>query len=730
MPFSTKEKIGLGLASPIFVLDFVVFVAQFLVTGAWIPKPDPTYSSARGEATETHGAPRSSTTEPELKKDYEGATTVYEMIQAAIAKFSDKIAMQSRKFVEMKKLKETDRFPSKVFDDAAGFNQITYKEFGENIVNFGAGLRELGMNPIPDHDPNDFDNCKGDFKMVIYESTCSIWTTALQGAFTQSMTVATCYATLGNDAVIAAVQETEAAALLVNWKSVAGFAKRLSEMPSLKVIIASTNEMPAGTQLYTPSAEENVKVVSSDEVMALGKANSYEVHPPKPSDVAVIMYTSGSTGKPKGVIMRHSQLVAGIGGMALHATIIPGEERYVSFLPLAHILALQIENVLLCNGATMSYTDPREMAVAMSMFKPTIFAAVPKVYEMLRGALEKKLAKGPEALQIAYKVLLAWKTFVLKLGGDTPVTNNFFALISSKVFGNVPRFAITGGGPMGSALHLYSRACFNCPVVQGYALTETCVGGCLQLLSDQRMGYIGAPVPCVEIALQSEPEVKDNAGLPYLHTDRVGSKGEKILGRGEICIRGPCVSSGYYKNPEKTKEEYDNEGFFHSGDIGQFTEDGVLQIIDRKKNLVKLKGGEYVAVEAMEIALSTSPFVETMCVLANGDMDGPLVLVRTDNHTLKKWAEGQGMDTSDLKKVAETKEARDAVLKSMLTEGKAAGLTSLELRIKDCCLITDVEWLPGKGMTASMKLDRKAIHKIHAKEIEELYARNGVKISS
>lgn len=378
MALTTKEKIGFVLAAPIFFLDIVIFLVKYLISGEWRPKPKKQYSYPRGEATATHGEPRSAAT-GELVAEYEGCKTVYEMVQNAVHKYSDNIAMQSRKFVGMKKLKETDRFPTKIFDDEAGLNQITYKEFGENIANFGAGLRELGMIPIPEHNAQNFDTVTGDFKLVIFESTCSQWSTALHGAFTQSMTVATCYATLGTDAVILAVQETEASTLVVNWKSVETFAKRAKEMPTLKYIIASTNEMPADAKIYTPAEGETVQVYSFEEVMELGKKNSYEPKPPKPSDVAIIMYTSGSTGKPKGVVMRHENLVSGVGGMAIQVDIYPGKERYVSFLPLAHVLALQIEIVLLCIGSTLCYTDPREIVTAMSIFKPTAFAAVPKV---------------------------------------------------------------------------------------------------------------------------------------------------------------------------------------------------------------------------------------------------------------------------------------------------------------------------------------------------------------
>jgi long-chain acyl-CoA synthetase len=427
--------------------------------------------------------------------------------------------------------------------------------------------------------------------------------------------------------------------------------------------------------------------------------------------------------------MRHSHLVSGISGMITNVHLRPGQERFVSFLPLAHILALQIENVLLSVGGTLCYTDPREMSKSLTMFTPTIFAGVPKVYEMLKIGLEKKLQKGPAPLRLVFETLLSWKIFVLKMGFDTPASNKFFNLIATKVFGGRLQFAVSGGGPLGASLHYFARAVFNCPVIQGYALTETCVGGCFQAQEDTRTGLVGPPVPCVEVVLQSEAEFKDNNGEPYLHTDTTGSKGEAVLGRGEICMRGPCIAVGYYKNPEKTKEDFDEEGYFHTGDIGQFTQDGVIQIIDRKKNLVKLKGGEYVAIEAMETAFTASKYVSTLCVVANGDLDGPLVIVCTENGALKKWAKEQGLSGTSPKDLSSSKQAREEVIKSLISEGRQAGLTSLELRIKDCCLVTDDEWTPGHGMTASMKLDRKSIFKIHEKELNAMYLRQGVSIS-
>ena len=188
------------------------------------------------------------------------------------------------------------------------------------------------------------------------------------------------------------------------------------------------------------------------------------------------MYTSGSTGKPKGVVMKHSNLVAGLAGMVLNVHLRQGREVYVSYLPLAHVLALQVENILLTVGATLCYSDPRQLAKDMPTFQPTIFAGVPKVWEILQGALTKKMNQVP-AIQRIFNILLEWKITCLKHGLDTPITSQFFGLITTKVFGNKTiQFGVTGGGPMSESLQLFCRAVFGCPIIQGYALTETCVG--------------------------------------------------------------------------------------------------------------------------------------------------------------------------------------------------------------------------------------------------------------
>lgn len=266
---------------PIMLLDFIVCLILKVVRGE---SSTPELQSVEvGQATDTHGVPRRSPISPDkFVSVYQGSTTIYEMTQKAVQKFGSRIAMQHYQFLELKKLKETDRFPSKVFSDE--LNEISYTELGDKLKQFGSGLRQLGMEPQPESSRTDFDNCKGKFTLVIFEDTCKEWTIALQGAMSQSMVVATCYATLGVDAVIAAVNETEATSVFVNWKQAEGFYKRASDMPTLTTIIASTHELGKKDKVWKPEVgSSKVQVVTYDEVLEMGKKNECNVTPPKVS---------------------------------------------------------------------------------------------------------------------------------------------------------------------------------------------------------------------------------------------------------------------------------------------------------------------------------------------------------------------------------------------------------------------------------------------------------------
>ena len=263
------------------------------------------------------------------------------------------------------------------------------------------------------------------------------------------------------------------------------------------------------------------------------------------------------------------------------------------------------------------------------------------------------------------------------------------------------------------------------PLIQGYGLTETCAGLTIQDPDDTRYGIAGALIPSVEVKLLSMPEINDKAGLPYLNTDTRDVEGNRVFGRGEILAKGKNIAIGYYMQEDKTREVFRDDGFFHTGDIGQFMDDGSIRIVDRVKNLVKLKGGEYIAVENMEMVYGNSKFVNAVdggiCCYGDGDMDRPVALMQISEPFVMEWAKSNGVP-GDFTSVKESKEFMDAVMADMINEWKKAGLSSLEKLVGLGFLTTP--WTPENGcLTAANKLQRRAVISMFEKEFNATKAK-------
>lgn len=240
----------------------------------------------------------------------------------------------------------------------------------------------------------------------------------------------------------------------------------------------------------------------------------------------------------------------------------------------------------------------------------------------------------------------------------------------------------------------------------------------IQDTEDTRFGIAGALIPSVEVKLLSMPEINDKAGSPYLTTDTRDVEGNRVFGRGEILVKGKNIAIGYYMQEDKTKEVFRDDGFFHTGDIGQFMDDGSIRIVDRAKNLVKLKGGEYIAVENMEMVYGNSKFVNAVdggiCCYGDGDMDRPIALMQISEPFVMEWAKENGV-SGDFSTVKESKGLMDAVMNDMVTEWKKAGLSSLEKLVGVSFLTTP--WTPENGcLTAANKLQRRCVISMFEKE--------------
>ncbi|KAL3904513.1 MAG: hypothetical protein SGILL_010037, partial [Bacillariaceae sp.] len=643
-----------------------------------------------------------------------GAKTLYEIADNTFKKHGDQIGMKKRKFLGM----EGPRKP--LFDDKE-LIEYTWKQVGEMAHKFGAALVGHGMCAAPQTTSLEKNTSKP-CRMAIFENTCPEWMISCLGAFSQNITVATVYATLGIDAVGEAISENAIPVVVCNKKSVKTLLGKIKEMPSLKVIVYTNDYVePNDTKIEMPKPPRGVKVLSFDEFVESGNVKMYPPMPPLPSSTAVIMYTSGSTGKPKGVVITHANVTASVADPELILDM-QQTDRYIAYLTLAHILEMVVEFFVISCGASLGYCDPKTMKDALGVYKPTHMVGVPKIWDTIRKGVLNKIKSASALQQCIANSGIKWKTFCLKIGLDTPLFNAIlFDKLKSAVGGEL-KWALSGGGPLGGDTQMFARVAFGFPLVQAYGLTESTAVVCIQCTEDIRPGIQGVILPSLQVKLDSTPEITDKGGLPYMSTDRKDVEGNPCNGRGEILIKGPNISVGYYAQPEKTKEVYLDDGWFATGDIGQFNEDGTLSIVDRKKNLVKLNGGEYVALEKMEIVYSNSDFVDALaggvCVYADGDMDRPTAMVELDKKAAQKWAKANGV-TDDVEKLKDNKDLEKAVLLSLQAEHANSDLSRIE-KVVGVVLLTE-PWTVDNGcLTAANKLQRRNVEREFPKEHEEM----------
>lgn len=612
------------------------------------------------------------------------------------------------------------------------FGDTTYKTFEEiqsESLRFGAALRKSGLVPAPE--VATLDAIVTPCSIAIFENTCSDWLTSALGAFSQSIIVTTIYATLGMDAVADAVQEGVIRAIVCNKRNVKQIVDRLTDMPTLNTIIYTNDQVGPEDVVDLPKAPAGMNITSYDDFVASGDIKAFPPVPPKPASMAVLMYTSGSTGKPKGVVISHAQVVAGISALDSFMSLKAGDDVALGYLPLAHILELMSEFSMIYFGVLICYADPKVLTTkgayptgALEEFSPTIMAGVPKIWDVIKKGVEAKVNASSPVAKFLVQTAFQARTFAINHGYDTPLFKALVFKKFSKVVGGRLRLALSGGGPLNNEVQSFIRTCFGCPLFQGYGLTETCAMLSIQATDDLRSGIVGAPGSSNEVRVVSTPDIKDKNAAPYLSTDTMDVHGNKIFGRGEIQTRGTQISVGYYKMQEKTNEVY-NDGWFSTGDIGQFMSDGSIRIVDRVKNLVKLSGGEYIAIENMEMVYGNSSFVDAVaggiCCYGDGEMDRPVALMQLNELIAMKWASDNGV-SGTYEEVMASKELNDAVLKDMQKEGLKGGLSRLE-KLNAICFLSS-PWTPENGcLTAANKLERRKVVESFPEEFEATRAK-------
>jgi len=648
----------------------------------------------------------------------DGVDSLYDLAKDAFIRYADRPCMGVREFLGMK----TDKV--KHF---GGIHWRTFEQVGTASHKFGAALRKEGLDPAPT--VTTLNKITTHCTVAIFENTCPEWMIAAMGAFTQGLIVTTIYATLGLDAVIDAVNECNVKAIVCNKANIAILTERINKMPCLKVIIYTSDAIAPDDKTVIPAAPKGITIVSIEDFIESGNVKAFPPSPPKPGSCAVIMYTSGSTGKPKGVVVTHAHILGACASGEIALGLKNGEDVYLGYLPLAHILELMAEFCMISQGCAICYACPKTLTTtgaypigALEQYSPTVMAAVPKIWDVIKKGVQAKISQASPVSQFLVNTAFEARMFAIKHGYDTPFFKALVFKKFSKVVGGRLRLAISGGGPLNAEVQEFIRTCFGMPLIQGYGLTETCAGLTIQASDDLRPGIAGVPIASVEVKLASCPDVCDKAGLPYMSTDRHDVYGNPVWGRGEVLVKGTNISLGYYMQPDATKEVYQDDGFFQTGDIGQFMSDGSVRVVDRKKNLVKLKGGEYIALEKMEMTYGNSKFVDAVaggiCCYGDGDMDRPVALMQLSEGTVMKWAKDNGL-AGDFDSVKKSKELYDAVMVDFAVEHKKGELSHLEKLIAVAFLTTP--WTPENGcLTAANKLQRRMVISLFEKEFAEV----------
>jgi len=296
----------------------------------------------------------------------------------------------------------------------------------------------------------------------------------------------------------------------------------------------------------------------------------------------------------------------------------------------------------------------------------------------------------------------------LKNGGTSPIWDMvLFSQTKAKLGGRV-QWILSGSAPLDPKLADFLRTCFCCPVVQGYGLTENLAGATLTDVNDPTVGHVGTPMACNEIKLVDVPEMN------YFSTD-------KPCPRGEICLRGPNLFVGYYKDPEKTAEDLKADGWFHTGDVGRWNPNGTLSIIDRKKNIFKLSQGEYVAAEYLEAVFIRSPYVGQIFVYGDSLNSFLVAIVVPDFEVVKPMAVQLGFPNADNEEeLCKNKKVEEIILKSMTDVGKEAALHGFEFP-KTIYLEHQLFSEENNLLTPTFKLRRPNLKEHYQQIVNRLY---------
>lgn len=587
------------------------------------------------------------------------------------------------------------------------FETLTYGEMASVVRNLAAGFRELGV--------------EGGDRVGIFADTRMEWAQSDFGLLAAGAVVTTVYAGSSPNQIEYLLSDAGATGVVVENEERLQRVLQVEDALDLEFVVVMD-------RIEGYAEREDVLTLAElhDRGAAVFDREAYEgwIDAVSPEDLATLIYTSGTTGRPKGVELTHRNLRANVNQCRRRFGPRPDKEseglpaidtdtRTVSFLPLAHVLERTAGHFLMfASGASVAYAEsPDTLREDFQAVRPTTGTSVPRVYEKIYDAIRSQAGESDVKRRIFEWAVDVGKEYH-RDPSPGPVLKGKQALADRLVFGQVKEalggeieFLISGGGSLSAELCALYHG-MGMPILEGYGLTETAPVISVNPIEAPEIGTIGPPLPDVEVRVD-EGVVGE--------AQRREADGEV----GELLVRGPNVTRGYWENEEATAESFTEEGWFRTGDIVEVRPDDYVVFRERAKQIIVLSTGKNVAPGPIEDAFAASELVEQCLVMGDGrKFISALIVPNVEG--VREWAASEGISLPD----SEREIRRDDRVRERIeeeVERANEGFESHE-RIKRFRLVSEEFTEDNDMLTPTMKKKRRNILERFADDVEAIYA--------
>ncbi|CAD8199883.1 unnamed protein product [Paramecium octaurelia] len=613
---------------------------------------------------------------------------------------------QSKTTLQQEFIEKLQRFPDKKTlglynEESQQYDYITYKEIFETATAIGSEL--CSRNSIIE--------VKDEQGLVIkpvgiYMSNRREWTILDIACILYGFTSCPFYDTLGYNSIKYSLEQTQVSICFVQSSTI----KVLADVnqPHLKTIVIVGDGFQE--EDLDKLRAQGKEIVTWNQILEKGKTAIVPYPNLQPDISMTLVFTSGTTGPSKATLQTQHNFQ-----QMLHILDYPPHQRftendvYLSYLPLPHVFERVLHLGALLGSAEINYFSGniQNLARDIQRCKPTYFGGVPRVFNRFYDGILNVVNSLPEEVKVKFDQAFQMKLKYFQQTGKPDHEQLDAAFVKTKaVFGGRLRMILTGAAPISTKVLNFLKMTLCCQIVEVYGQTETMGGSFATDYFDPNCGHVGGPTISQEFKLVSIPDI-----------GYVTDKSVDGLIRGEICIRGPSISKGYFKDPEQTKELIDNEGWVHTGDIGQIV-DGTLRIIDRKKNLFKLSQGEYVAPEKVENCYLRLKGILEIVIFGDSLQNYCVGVVVVDPTILKQFADQLKIE-GDYPTLCANKEIKNYVLSQLNEQGSKEQLNGYE-QVKNIYLEAKPFQQVGI-LTDTLKMQRHVAKKHYQAIIQQLY---------